>query len=525
MLSAGQHAEAHITAIGTYPLVFFFDTQAVARANVPVPSGDWQQLLDAAYRGQIVTPHSATSGAAYSAIATILQTAIQGGGTEEDGRAFVGAQSQDVAKFSAGAPRRGARLRGPRRELSPRHAILGGSHRPARRFTMPTIHDHAQALAERTVALRRDLHQHPEIAFQEVRTMGVVAERLRALGLAPRTGVGRTGVIAVWDSGRPGPTVLARADMDALPVADEKDAPYRSRRDGWMHACGHDGHTAVLLSVSEVLLARGDELRGRVVFVFQPAEEIVRGAEAMLADGALDDIEVDHAIGLHLSSTDPTGVVAVRTGPAMAATDSFRLAVQGRGGHAAKPNEAVDPVVVAAHLVLALQALVSRETDPVDPAVISVTSVHGGTAFNIIPESVELKGTLRTFDGDTRARLRRRILEVADAVATTFRATVAHAWTEGSPVVVNDDEATGRLRAVAARIVGAERVVTGAQIMGGDDMALWLGRAPGCYFFVGARGGDASAWPHHHPRFDIDEAALPIAVEVLASAVVDLLQG
>jgi amidohydrolase len=388
---------------------------------------------------------------------------------------------------------------------------------------MPSIHEHAQALADQTVALRRDLHRHPEIAFEEVRTMGVVADRLRALGLEPRTGVGKTGVVAVWDSGRPGPTVLARADMDALPVPEEKDVPYRSQRDGWMHACGHDGHTAVLLSVAEVLIARADELRGRVAFVFQPAEEIVRGAEAMLADGALDGIEADHAIGLHLASEHPTGVVAVRDGPSMAATDSFRLTVHGRGGHAAKPNETVDPILVAAHLVLALQALVSRETDPVDQSVISITSVHGGTAFNIIPEAVELKGTLRTFDAETRATLRRRIHEVADGIASTFGAAVTPDWIEGSPAVVNDAAATARLRAVATRVVGADQVITSAQIMGGDDMALWLQRAPGCYFFLGARGGEASAWPHHHPRFDLDEAALPIAVEVLAEGIVDLL--
>jgi len=388
---------------------------------------------------------------------------------------------------------------------------------------MTSIHDHAAALAERTIAVRRDLHAHPEIAFEEVRTMGVVARRLRELGLEPRTGVGTTGVVALWDSGRAGPTVLARADMDALPIPEEKGVDYRSRHEGRMHACGHDGHVAVLLSVAEVLLARAAELRGRVVFVFQPAEEVVRGAEAMLADGALDGIVVDHAIGLHLSSMHPTGTVALRSGPAMAATDSFRLVVQGRGGHAAKPNETVDPVLIAAHLVLALQALVARETDPVDQAVVSVTSVHGGTAFNIIPESVELKGTLRTFDAGTREQLHRRILDVAAGIATTFRAGVTTDWTEGSPAVVNDEAATARMRAVAARIVGVERVLASPQIMGGDDMALWLQRAPGCYFFVGARAGATSGWPHHHPRFDLDEAALPIAVELLAAGIVDLL--
>ena len=390
---------------------------------------------------------------------------------------------------------------------------------------MPSILEQAQSVAERTVAVRRDLHMHPEIAFEEVRTMGIIADRLRELGLEPRTGLGKTGVVAVWESGRPGPTVLARADIDALPVPDDKTVAYRSQHPGKNHACGHDGHTAVLLSAAELLLQRADELRGRIVFVFQPAEEIVRGAQAMLADGALDGIRVDHVTGLHLSSGSPTGTVALRAGPAMAATDTFTLTLHGRGGHAAKPNETIDPVLIAAHTVLALQSLVSRETDPVDQSVISVTSVHGGTAFNIIPEAVELKGTLRTFAAETRARLRERILQVAEGVATTHRGRLSSHWTEGSPAVVNDAGATERMRAVAARVVGAENVHDGPQIMGGDDMSLWLQQAQGCYFFVGASADAASSWPHHHPNFDIDERALPIAVALLTSSVIDLLSA
>lgn len=388
---------------------------------------------------------------------------------------------------------------------------------------MPTVHEHALDLAAATVATRRDLHRHPEIAFEEHRTMGLVVERLRALGLTPRAGVGTTGVVALWDTGMPGPTVLVRADMDALPIADEKDVAYRSDRPGAMHACGHDGHVSVLLSVAEVLVARGAARRGRVAFVFQPAEEIVRGAQAMLDDGALDGVVPDHAIGLHLSTMHPTGVVSVREGPAMAATDTFRFTVHGRGGHAAKPNETVDPVLVAAHLVVAVQALVARETDPVDQAVISITSVHGGTAFNVIPEEVELKGTLRTFDAETRTTLERRLREVAQGVAATFRAGVTIDWTVGSAAVVNDAGATARLRRVAARVVGEPGVHLGAPIMGGDDMSLWLQQAPGCYFFVGARHAPATSYPHHHPRFDFDEAALPLAVELLTEGVLDLL--
>lgn len=385
------------------------------------------------------------------------------------------------------------------------------------------LHDRAVALTERTVETRRDLHRHPEIAFEETRTMGVIEARLRDLGLDPRTGVGGTGVVAVWDSGRPGPTVLARADMDALPVPDEKQAAYRSVNEGANHACGHDGHVAVLLSVAEALIRGPSELRGRIVFVFQPAEEIVRGAEAMLADGALDGLEVDHVVGLHLSSMHPTGTIAVREGPAMAAADTFRIELHGRGGHAAKPHQTIDPVVASAHLILAMQTLVSRETDPVDQAVISVTRIHGGTAFNIVPERVELAGTLRTFDAATRATLSRRIHELAAGVAATHRAEATVDWTDGSPTVVNDAAATERLRSVARRLVGPDNVVVNAMMMGGDDMALWLRQAPGCYFFVGAHGSEASGWPHHHPRFDLDEAALPLAVEVLASAIADLL--
>ena len=390
---------------------------------------------------------------------------------------------------------------------------------------MDPIRTAAQDLASDTVALRRDLHAHPEIAFEEVRTAGIVADRLRSLGLEPRTGLGGTGVVAVLEGTRPGKTVLARADIDALPMPDDKTVDYRSTNANACHACGHDGHTAVLLSVARILSERRADLRGRVVFVFQPAEEIVQGAAAMLADGALDGIEADTAVGLHLSTMHPTGTVAVRAGPAMAAADAFRLIVRGRGGHAAKPNETVDPIVIAAQLITALQTLVARETDPVDQAVLSITSVHGGTAFNIIPEEVELKGTLRTFHAATRERHRGRIAALADAIATGMRGSVVFDWRDGSPAVVNDESATERVRHVAAAIDGVDHVIVAAQIMGGDDMALWLQRAPGCYWFVGARGGDASAFPHHHPSFDIDEAALPLAVELFTKVILDALDA
>jgi amidohydrolase len=380
----------------------------------------------------------------------------------------------------------------------------------------------AIALHNETIQIRRDFHKHPEIAFEELRTAGIVAERMKALGLETKTGIGKTGVISVMDTGKPGKTVLLRADMDALPVAEEKTVEYKSTKEGKNHACGHDGHTAVLLSTAKILNSMKGDLSGKFVFVFQPAEEIVQGAEAMLADGALSGLNPDAAIGLHLISNFPTGTIAMREGPAMAAADGFRFVISGRGGHAAMPHTVIDPIVIGSNLVTTLQTLVSRETDPIDQSVISVTSFHGGTAFNIIPESVELKGTLRTFNANTRSYLHQRILTVAKNLAETMRATVDIEWINGSPAVVNDAAFTERLRQVAIQTFGENKVIRSPQIMGGDDMALWLQKAPGCYFFVGSGNPEkASDYPHHHPKFDLDEAAFPIAIEMLTKGALE----
>lgn len=353
----------------------------------------------------------------------------------------------------------------------------------------------------------------------------MIADKLETLGLSVRRNVGKTGVVAVLDSGKSGRTVLARADIDALPIQDEKSAPYRSQVAGKMHACGHDGHAAVLLSVAKLLAEHRDGLTGRVVFVFQPAEEIVGGARAMLGDGALAGLAPDAVIGLHLISDYPVGTIALRSGPAMAATGSFRMRLRGFGGHAAKPHECVDPVLIAAQLVTALQSLVSRETDPQDSAVVSVTSLHAGTAYNIIPEEVELKGTLRTFLPETRERLVGRIEALAHGLVTSLRGALELSWVTDSPAVINDPAMTERMRRVAATVVGEERVVESVPTMGGDDMALWLQQAPGCYFFVGAGNAALGAdKPHHHPQFDLDEAALAVAVEALARGVLEYLQ-
>ena len=392
--------------------------------------------------------------------------------------------------------------------------------------TLETIHEAAQAVFDETVAQRRDFHMHPEVAFEEVRTAGIIAERLGALGLNVRRGVAQTGVVAVLEGAKPGRTVLVRADIDALPIHDEKDVPYRSQIAGKMHACGHDGHAAVLLSVAKILSERRGALSGRVVFIFQPAEETVGGAEVMLKGGALSGITPDATIGLHLSSEYPVGTVALRAGPSMAATDSFRVAVQGSGGHAAKPHNCIDPIVIAARLIGSLQTLVARETDPQDSAVVSITSFHSGTAYNIIPETAELKGTLRTFLPETRRYLKERLETLCRSEAEAARAAATFTWVDTSPAVINDAAMTERVRRVAAGVVGAENVLESARTMGGDDMACWLLQAPGCYFFVGGRNEALGAdKPHHHPRFDLDERSLGIAVETLTLGVLDFLEA
>lgn len=384
---------------------------------------------------------------------------------------------------------------------------------------MDSLSTAAQELVDETIALRRDFHKHPELAFQEERTSTEIARYLRDLGLEPRTGIGGTGVTAMLTGGVPGRTVLVRADIDALPIQQESDAPYASQTEGVMHACGHDGHAAVVLAVAKILTERRANLPGRILFVFQPAEEIVQGAAAMLADGALDGVQPDVSIGLHLQSRDPVGTVSMSPGPVMAATDTFRVVVRGSGGHAAKPQLTVDPVVAASQFVTALQTLVSREVDPLAQAVFSVTSIHGGTAYNIIPEQVELKGTMRSFDAPLRKHLRERFHEVAEGVGRASGATLDVAWTEGTPAVVNDEQVTARVREIAVEQLGAARVRSATPTMGGDDMALWLQRAPGCYFFVGSGNEQAGITaPHHHPAFDIDEGALPIATSLLAAA-------
>jgi len=378
------------------------------------------------------------------------------------------------------------------------------------------------------VALRRDLHEHPELAFEEVRTSGIVAQRLRTLGMEVRTGVAKTGVVGTLKGGKaqPGAKTLAiRADMDALPIYELNQVEYRSTVDGKMHACGHDGHTSVLLAVADILSKRRAELTGNVCFVFQPAEEIIGGAEPMVKEGALAG--VDNIIGLHIFSTYPLGRVGVRSGPTFASADKFTLTIKGKGGHAAMPEQSVDPIVVAAQIITALQTLISRETSPFNPAVITIGKIEAGSAFNIIPDRAEMQGTMRAYTSEHRDKLLRRITELTQGIATAMNATCEITLFDGCPPCVNDPAMTEVVQRAAVSSVGAAAVDTGEEVMtaGSDDMAFFLDTVPGCYFIVGSQSEkDGAVYPHHHPNFNISEDSLPIAAEVLVRATLDYLQ-
>lgn len=373
---------------------------------------------------------------------------------------------------------------------------------------------------EALVATRRDLHAHPELGFQETRTSGIIAARLEELGYQVRSHVGRTGVVGL--KGHGGRCVLLRADMDALPVEEANEVPYRSRNPGRMHACGHDGHVAIGLEVAR-RLARFPGTgagAGAVKFAFQPAEEISDGAGAMIADGVLEQPHVDAAFGLHLWNTMPVGTIGLMAGPIMASVDQFEITVTGTGGHAAMPHLAVDPVLAAAQVVTALQSLVSRRRDPFEPAVVSVTQLAAGHAFNVIPERAVLRGTVRTFGGRFFDAAPRLLEDTARATAAAFGADVSVDYRRLSGPLVNDAAMTQIMQAVAEDLVGKQHVKHGVRTMGGEDMSYFLERVPGCFAFVGAARPDGSSFPHHSPRFDIEEESLVIGAELLSRTAV-----
>jgi amidohydrolase len=380
------------------------------------------------------------------------------------------------------------------------------------------------------VADRRHLHENPEIGFQEVKTAAFVSERLQALGVEDiRTGINKTGVTGLIRGTGSGvgadKVVLVRADMDALPILEENKVDYKSQNDGSMHACGHDAHTAMLLGLSRLLMDRRDQFAGTVKVLFQPAEELPPGgAEGMIREGVLEDPHVDVVFGLHVSSDTETGVIKVGHGPVMAAADQYKITVQGRGGHGASPQQTVDPVIIGSHIVVALQTLVSRETDPTDQAVVSNCVFKAGEAFNVIPDTALLMGTVRTFLTDTQDHLEKRIGEVASGIAEAMGGKAETVYTRGYPATVNDEEMSNLVREAARTIVGEENVQIAEPKMGAEDFSYFLLERPGCFFFVGTKNDEKdSGWPHHHPRFDIDEEGMTAGIATMATSVVNCL--
>jgi amidohydrolase len=360
-------------------------------------------------------------------------------------------------------------------------------------------------------ATRRDFHAHPELAYEERRTAGIVAGRLAGLGLSPRTGVGRTGVFA--DSGPSPGRLMLRADMDALPLEEATGHSFASKTPGLMHACGHDGHMAIGLAVAE-RLTRNAPARG-LRFLHQPAEEGHGGAEACVQDGALEGVEA--ALGLHLWSTLPVGKIGLNRGALMAAVDEFTIEIGGPGGHGAMPHETVDPILAAARVVEALQSIVSREISPLESAVVTIGRIQGGTAFNIIPKTVTLQGTARSFTAEAGRALPEKIARIVHGTAAAAGVTARIDYARLNGATVNDPRIADMVIESAARIVGEENVVTDARTLAGEDMSVYLERVPGCFFFVGC-APEGEHQPHHSARFDLDERALGVGVAVLEAA-------
>jgi amidohydrolase len=384
--------------------------------------------------------------------------------------------------------------------------------------------DEAEAMFAYTRELRRDFHRHPELGFQEVRTAGIVARQLQELGLEVSTGIAETGVVALLEGERPGPVVLLRFDMDALPILEQTGADYASTNPGVMHACGHDGHTAIGLTVARLLNNHRSELAGTAKLVFQPAEEGLGGAERMVEEGVLKDPSPETCLALHVWNEKPFGWVGIASGSTMSAAEIFKVRITGKGGHGALPNLAIDPVIAAAQVVSALQSIVARNVSPLQTAVVSVTMLHAGDAFNVIPGEAVLQGTIRTFEPAVRARVLERFQQVVEGVAEAMGCQAEVDMRSLTPAVINDPQVAARVQAVAARVLPDSELSTNFSTMGSEDMAFMMQEIPGCYFFLGSanpeKGFDA---PHHHPRFDIDERVLPRAAALMAAAAAEFM--
>jgi amidohydrolase len=380
-------------------------------------------------------------------------------------------------------------------------------------------------LFPKMIEWRRYLHQYPELSYQEEKTAQYVAQFLRSWGLEVHTGIGGHGVTGRLIGKEPGPLIALRADMDALPISDGKEnCAYRSKVPGVMHACGHDGHMTMLLATAYLLSQKRDQLKGSILFLFQPAEEKPPGgAEAMIREGVLDSVDVIY--GIHLWTPLPVGTIGVREAEMMAAADSFDIEIKGRGGHGGVPHQAIDAVAIASHTVVNLQTIVSRQIDPLQSAVITVGSIQGGQAFNVIADRCRLEGTVRTFSPEVRQQIEKQIEEVTSATCQMFGADYRLTYEYGYPTLVNHPSEARRIARVGREMICEEGVITIPPMMPSEDFAYYLQKKPGAFCFVGAGNkSEDLVHPHHHPLFDFDESALKIGVELFIRLVFDYLE-
>lgn len=377
----------------------------------------------------------------------------------------------------------------------------------------------ARKIEPEIIKTRREIHQRPELAYEEKATSKLVARRLRAIGVEVRTGVGGTGVLGILKGPETGRVVALRADMDALPIEEMASVDFKSKEKGVMHACGHDTHVAMLLGTARLLANHKDELSGTVKFLFQPAEEHggKGGAEPMIQDGVMDNPKVDFVFGLHIDGDEKSGILAFRGGPVMAAPDTFEIKIIGRGGHGAYPHQTIDPVYVAAQVIIALQGVSSRMIDPIQPFVISVGSIHSGTKENIIPDQATLQGTIRTLDETTRKRAKAKVAEVAKGICRAFGAKAEVEFVKDAyPVTVNDEKVTERAKKILSHMPGTRVKIRDLQ-MGGEDFSRFLHEAPGTFYFLGTKNpAKGCIYPNHSPRFKVDEDVLKFGTASLA---------
>lgn len=383
--------------------------------------------------------------------------------------------------------------------------------------------ERGSAIAESLIAFRRDLHRYPELSFQEAETAAKVERELTALGLSCRTRVGGYGIVADIYGGTPGPTIALRADMDALPIQEESGLEFASTRPGVMHACGHDAHTTILLGAAQLLT--GMAFQGTVRLIFQSAEEINAGAQAMIEEGVLDG--VSEIYGLHNLPTLAAGKVATRYGSLMGSVDRFELTLEGKGGHGAIPDQSVDPIVCASAIVMGLQTAVSREVSPFDPVVVTVGSIHAGEADNVIPHRAELTGTVRTFGSREHELIPERIERIVRDIANAYRCKADLRYIRQTPVLINDDACVSYVDSAVDALIGRDRRIEAPPTMAGEDFSLYLQKVPGCFFWLGSGPlvGAEHAYGLHHPKFTLNEDCIPLGASVLAAVALQRLSG